>query len=79
MQRKSYGYSDMEFLKLKIMALHETKDALVGWTQIIESIKNKRIVKVWEYNSRFDLSDYNDGAWDEGNNCNSYKTWLLKK
>jgi transposase len=30
MQRKSYGYRDMEFFKLKIMALHETKYALVG-------------------------------------------------
>ena len=41
--------------------------------QIIASIKNRKIVKAWEYNSRFDLSDYIDGAWDEGNNCNSYK------
>jgi transposase len=30
MQRKSYGYRDMEFFKLKIMALHESKYALVG-------------------------------------------------
>ncbi len=30
MQRKAYGYRDMEFLKLKIMALHETKYALIG-------------------------------------------------
>jgi len=30
MQRKAYGYRDMEFFKLKIMALHETKYALVG-------------------------------------------------
>jgi hypothetical protein len=29
---KAYGYRDMEFFKLKIMALHETKYALVGWT-----------------------------------------------
>jgi hypothetical protein len=29
MQRKAYGYRDMEFFKLKIMALHETKYALV--------------------------------------------------
>lgn len=30
MQRKAYGYRDMEFFKLKILALHETKYALVG-------------------------------------------------
>jgi transposase len=31
MQRKAYGcYRDMEFFKLKIMALHEFKYALVG-------------------------------------------------
>jgi len=30
MQRQAYGYRDMEFFKLKIMALHETKYALVG-------------------------------------------------
>ena len=30
MQRKAYGYRDMEFFKLKIVALHETKYALVG-------------------------------------------------
>ena len=41
--------------------------------QIVASIKNKKIVKAWKYNTRFDLSDYVDGAWDEGNNCNSYE------
>lgn len=41
--------------------------------QIIASLKNKKIVRAWEYNSRFDLADYIDGAWDEGNNCNSYE------
>jgi transposase len=30
MQRKVYGYRDIEFFKLKIMALHETKYALIG-------------------------------------------------
>jgi transposase len=30
MQRNAYGFRDMEFFKLKIMALHETKYALVG-------------------------------------------------
>ncbi len=32
MQRKAYGYRDMDFFKLKIMALHEAKYALVGRT-----------------------------------------------
>lgn len=40
--------------------------------QILASIKNRKIVRAWEYNARFDLSDYIDGSWDEGNNCNSY-------
>ena len=30
MKRKAYGFLDMEFFKLKIMALHTTKYALVG-------------------------------------------------
>jgi len=47
--------------------------------QIIASIKNRRIVKAWEHNTRFDLSDYVDGAWDEGNNCNSYEDPIIEK
>jgi transposase len=30
MKRQAYGFRDIEFFKLKIMALHETKYALVG-------------------------------------------------
>ena len=30
MKRQAYGFRDVEFLKLKIMAIHETKYALVG-------------------------------------------------
>jgi len=30
MKRQAYGFRDMEFFKLKIMAIHETKYALVG-------------------------------------------------
>ena len=30
MKRQAYGFRDHEFFKLKIMALHETKYALVG-------------------------------------------------
>jgi hypothetical protein len=45
--------------------------------QIISSIKNKKIVKAWESNSQFDLADYLDGAWDEGNNCNNYEDQVI--
>jgi hypothetical protein len=48
-------------------------------TQIMDSIKNKRLIKAWEYNTRFDLSDYLDGTWDEGNNCNSYKDPVIEE
>jgi transposase len=30
MKRLAYGFRDLEFFKLKIMAIHETKYALVG-------------------------------------------------
>ncbi|MBF0285024.1 MAG: transposase [Magnetococcales bacterium] len=30
MQRKACGFTDMEFFKLKIMALHETRQILIG-------------------------------------------------
>jgi hypothetical protein len=65
--------------------LLKENDPLKGWiatlfdrpyvtckVQFISSIKNKKIVRAWESNTRFDLADYVDGAWDEGNNCNSY-------
>lgn len=47
--------------------------------QIIASIKSKKIVKAWEFNARFDLSDYIDGTWDEGNNCNSYDDPVIEE
>ena len=30
MQRQAYGFRDQEFFRLKILAIHETKYALVG-------------------------------------------------
>jgi transposase len=30
LQRRAYGFRDMEFFKLKILALHEAKIKLVG-------------------------------------------------
>jgi hypothetical protein len=34
MKRQAYGFRDQEFFKLKILGIHETKHALVGWTFI---------------------------------------------
>jgi len=48
-------------------------------TQVIDSIKNKKIVKAWKYNNGFDLADFIDGAWDEGNNCNSYEDPIIEE
>jgi len=47
--------------------------------QLIDSIKNKRIVKAWEENTRFDLLEYVDGAWDEGNNGNKYEDPVIEE
>jgi len=47
--------------------------------QLIDSIKNKRIVKAWEENTRFDLLEYVDGAWDEGNNGNNYEDPVIEE
>ena len=46
--------------------------------QIIDSIKSRKIVKAWEFNTRLDMSDFVDGAWDEGNNCNSYDDPIIE-
>jgi len=47
--------------------------------QIIDSIRHRKIIRAWEYNTRFDLADYIDGAWDEGNNCNSYADPMIEE
>jgi len=47
--------------------------------QIIASLKNKKLIKVWELNSHFDISDYIDGTWDEANNCNSYESPIIEE
>jgi hypothetical protein len=47
--------------------------------QIIDSIGTRKIIRAWEYKSRFDLADYIDGAWDEGNNCNSYADPIIEE
>lgn len=40
--------------------------------QMIESIKQLKLVRAWAINREFDLRDYIDAAWDEGINCNGY-------
>jgi nucleoside diphosphate kinase len=47
--------------------------------QIIDSIKAGKMVKAWEVNASFDIADYIDGSWDEGNNCNSYDDPVIEK
>lgn len=47
--------------------------------QIIASFKNKRIIKAWEENTQFDLLEYVDGAWDEGNNSNNYEDPVIEE
>lgn len=47
--------------------------------QIIDSIRQRKIIRAWEFNNPFDLSDYIDGAWDECNNCNSYADPMIEE
>jgi hypothetical protein len=47
--------------------------------KIIESIKAGKIVKAWKYNAAFDIAEFIDGSWDEGNNCNSYADPIIEK
>lgn len=46
--------------------------------QIMDSVKNRKIIRAWEQNAWFYFSDYIDGAWDEGNNCNSYADPMIE-
>jgi len=41
--------------------------------QLVESIRSRTIVRAWTIKKNFNLMDYLDGTWDEGNNCVSYK------
>ncbi len=47
--------------------------------QLVTSTKLNKVVKAWELNRQFDISDYVDGAWDEGNNCNSYADPMIEE
>ena len=47
--------------------------------QFIETVRQRKIIRAWETHARFDLADYIDGAWDEGNNCNSYADPIIEE
>lgn len=40
--------------------------------RLLDSMRHAKRVRAWRVVRPFDLADYVDGAWDEGNNCNSY-------
>jgi hypothetical protein len=47
--------------------------------QVVASARYLKIVKAWEFNKKIDMSVYVDGAWDEGNNCNSYADPVIEE
>jgi hypothetical protein len=48
-------------------------------TRIIASLRYRKIVRTWVLDREFNIADYIDGAWDEGNNCNSYADPLIEQ
>lgn len=46
--------------------------------QVLDSIRYWKRVRAWKVRKSFDLADYLDGTWDEGNNCNSYADPLIE-
>jgi hypothetical protein len=46
--------------------------------RVFESIRQRTLVHAWRYHGNFNIADYVDGAWDEGNNCNDYRTPIIK-
>lgn len=46
--------------------------------QLLASIREWRLVRAWEANARFDLSDYISAAWNEAVNCNSYANPVIE-
>ncbi len=47
--------------------------------QVFESIKQRRVVRAWATNRRFDFGNYIDAAWNEGINCNGYADPLIEE
>jgi hypothetical protein len=46
--------------------------------RLFDSIRQRTLVRAWRYHGNFNIADYVDGAWDEGNNCNSYRTPIIQ-
>jgi hypothetical protein len=46
--------------------------------RILDSIRYRTLIRASQTHTRFDLADYLDGAWDEGNNCNSYADPMIE-
>ena len=67
---------DANFLK-GVNADFYDKPYITCKVRIDDSGKNIKIVKVWEYNNNFDLADFVDGVWSEGNNGSSYKNSVI--
>jgi hypothetical protein len=47
--------------------------------QILNSIRSRKIIRKWSFKQKFNLMDYLDGAWDEGNNCVSYNNPIIEE
>ncbi|MFT5701628.1 MAG: hypothetical protein ACI8ZB_004523 [Desulforhopalus sp.] len=47
--------------------------------QILDSIRSREIVRKWRVKQKFNLMDFLDGTWDEGNNCVSYNDPLIEE
>jgi hypothetical protein len=47
--------------------------------KLMASLQQQRPIRRWVVNQSFDFSDYVDGVWDEGNNCNSYKDPMIEQ
>jgi hypothetical protein len=47
--------------------------------QILNSIRSQKIVRKWRVKQEFNLMDYLDGTWDEGNNCVSYNDPIIEE
>jgi hypothetical protein len=47
--------------------------------QILDSIRSKKLIRAWTVKKKFNLMDYLDGAWDEGNNCVSFKDPIIEE
>jgi hypothetical protein len=47
--------------------------------QVVESLQQRQPAYAWTLNRAFDIADYVDGAWDEGQNCNSYADPVIEQ